>query len=234
MPKVVKRDAFIVARKKFLAKEKKFTRERDKLAAERRRLPMLRVEKDYRFDGPNGHESLADLFEGRSQLIVYHFMFLPEWDAGCPGCSRWADSFNGTIAHLNQRDTTMIACSRAPYARLAAYQRRMGWTFKWVSAGGSDFNYDFQASFQPEDVKKKRAFFNYEWQDPWTTDREGCSVFLKDRQGRIFLTYSTHARGIDAMCVDYQYLDLTPKGRNEGSRGPYWVRRRDEYDDNRR
>lgn len=230
-PKVVSRDAFIAARKKFLVKEKKFTRLRDEMAAERRGLPRLLVDKDYVFDGPKGKETLADLFEGRSQLIVYHFMFPPEWEAGCPGCSHWADSFDGTIVHINHRDTTMIAASRAPYKKIAAYKKRMGWRFKWVSSGGSDFNYDFQASFTPEAVKKKRAFFNYEWQDPWMTDREGASVFFKDKKGRIFLTYSTHARGIDAMCVDYQWLDITPKGRDEGGRGQYWMRRHDEYKD---
>ncbi len=230
-PKVVSRDAFIAARKKFLVKEKKFTRLRDEMAAERRGLPRLLVDKDYVFDGPKGKETLADLFEGRSQLIVYHFMFPPEWEAGCPGCSHWADSFDGTIVHLNHRDATMIAASRAPYKKIAAYKKRMGWRFKWVSSGGSDFNYDFQASFRPEDVKKKRAFFNYTWQDPWMTDREGASVFFMDKKGRIFLTYSTHARGIDAMCVDYQWLDLTAKGRDEGGRGQYWMRRHDEYKD---
>ncbi len=228
-PKVVSHEKFIAARKKFLAKEKKFTRERDRLAAERRKLPWLRVDKDYVFDGPSGRETLAELFEGRSQLIVYHFMFGPDWEAGCPGCSHWADSFNGAIVHLNQRDVTMIAASRAPLAKLEAYKKRMGWSFKWVSSGGSDFNFDNQASFPIEHVKAKRAYFNYTWQDPWTTEREGLSVFYKDRRGRIFLTYSTHARGIDAMSVDYQYLDLTPKGRDEGKRGPYWVRRHDEY-----
>jgi len=230
-PKVVSRDAFIAARKKFLVKEKKFTRLRDEMAAERRRLPRMLVDKDYVFDGPKGKETLADLFEGRTQLIVYHFMFPPEWEAGCPGCSHWADSFDGSIVHINHRDVTMIAASRAPYKKIAAYKKRMGWRFKWMSSGGSDFNYDFQASFRPEEVKKKRAFFNYEWQDPWMTDREGASVFFKDNKGRIFLTYSTHARGIDAMCVDYQWLDLTAKGRDEGGRGQYWMRRHDEYKD---
>ena len=229
-PKVVTRDEWIAARKKFLVKEKKFTRLRDELARERRELPRVQVEKEYVFESPNGKETLSDLFDGRSQLIVYHFMFGPDWEAGCPGCSHWADSFNGVIVHLNQRDVTMIAASRAPYRKLAAYRKRMGWTFKWVSSGGSDFNFDHQASFTAEEVKKKRAYFNYTYQDPFASEREGLSVFSKDKKGRIFLTYSTHARGIDAMSADYQYLDLTPKGRDEGGRGPYWVRRHDEYD----
>ncbi|MGH8462480.1 MAG: DUF899 domain-containing protein [Stenotrophobium sp.] len=231
-PTVVSRDEFLAACEKFLVKEKKFTRQREQLAAERRKLPWLRVERDYVFDGPDGKESLSDLFEGRSQLIVYHFMFGPGWEAGCPGCSRWADSFDGTIAHLNQRDVTLIAASRAPYKKLAAYQKRMGWRFKWVSSGGSDFNFDFQASFTPEELKNQRAYFNFTWQDPHASEREGASVFCKDQEGRIYLTYSTHARGIDAMCVDYQYLDLTPKGRDEAGQKPHpqaWVRRHDEY-----
>ena len=230
LPKVATRSEYLVARKKFLEKEKKFTRLRDALARERRELPRVLVEKEYIFDGPNGKETLSDLFEGRSQLVVYHFMFGPDWEAGCPHCSHWADSFNGVIVHLNQRDVTMIAASRAPYRKLAAYRKRMGWGFKWVSSGGSDFNFDHQASFTPEELKKHRAFFNFTWQDPQASEREGLSVFYKDKKGRVFHTYSTHGRGIDAMSADYQYLDLTPKGRDEGGRGPYWVRRHDEYE----
>ena len=226
---VVPRREWIEARLRLLAREKEFTRLRDELSRARRELPWERVEKTYVFEGPQGRETLPDLFDGRSQLVIYHFMFGPDWDAGCPHCSRWADSFNGAIIHLNQRDVTMIAVSRAPYAKLAAYQKRMGWSFKWVSSFGTDFNFDHQASFTPEEVAKKEAFYNFTRQDPDASEREGVSVFYKDRAGSVFRTYSTYARGIDMLNVDYQYLDLVPRGRDEGDRGPYWVRRHDEY-----
>jgi predicted dithiol-disulfide oxidoreductase (DUF899 family) len=228
-PKVVSNDKWIAARKKLLAREKAFTRLRDKLSRERRNLPCEAVAKEYGFEGPDGKRTLAELFDGRSQLVVYHFMFGPDWDAGCPHCSRWADNFNGVIVHLNQRDVTMVAVSRAPYAKLAAYKQRMGWSFKWVSSFGSDFNFDYRVSFTPEELKKKKALYNFTLQDPGPSEREGVSVFYKDPKGRVFHTYSTYARGIDMMSVDYQYLDLVPKGRDEGGRGPYWVRRHDEY-----
>jgi predicted dithiol-disulfide oxidoreductase (DUF899 family) len=228
-PKIVSREKWIKARKKFLAREKKFTRLRDKLAKERRKLPWEPVTKKYVFEGAKGKESLADLFGGKSQFIVYHFMFAPDWEAGCRGCSFWADNFNNIIVHLNQRDTNLVTVSRAPYKKLAAYRKRMGWNFKWVSSGKSDFNYDFGASFTDKEVKKKKAFFNFTMQDPFHTDREGTSVFTKDKKGRIFRTYSTFARGIDLMNTAYNYLDITPKGRDEGKKGPYWVRRHDEY-----
>ena len=227
--RVVSRDNWIVARKKLLAREKAFTRARDRLARERRALPWEAVAKEYAFDGADGRQTLSELFDGRSQLIVYHFMFGPDWNAGCPHCSRWADNFNGVIAHLNQRDVSFVAVSRAPYARLAAYRERMGWNFKWLSSFGSDFNFDYGVSFTPEEMTRKKAFYNFRMQDPGPSEREGISVFFKDTAGRIFRTYSTYARGIDMMSVDYQYLDLVPKGRDEGGRGPYWVKRRDEY-----
>jgi len=223
---VVSEKAWITARKKLLAKEKAFTRSRDKLAAARRALPWQAVGKEYGFVGPDGRKTLPELFDGRSQLIVYHFMFGPGWGAGCP---HWADSFDGAIVHLNHRDVTMVAISRAPYAELAAYHQRMGWRFKWYSSAGTDFNFDFHVSFTPEELKAKRAFYNFVEQDPGVGEREGVSVFYKDAKGKIFRTYSTFARGIDAFSVDYQYLDLTPKGRDEGGRGPSWVRRHDEY-----
>jgi predicted dithiol-disulfide oxidoreductase (DUF899 family) len=226
---VVSQNDWLAARQALLAKEKAFTKLRDELSAERRALPWVKVEKDYVFDGPNGKETLAELFEGRSQLIVYHFMFGPDWQAGCPHCSRWADNFNGIIVHLNQRDVTMIAVSRTPYTNLAAYQQRMGWTFKWVSSAETDFNFDFNVSFPPEDVAAKNALYNYARQDPFVSEREGISVFYKDPTAGVFHTYSTYARGIDMMSADYHYLDLTPKGRDEGGRGPFWVRRHDEY-----
>ena len=228
--KVVSREDWIKARKALLAKEKAYTRERDRLAAARRALPWEEVTKEYFFEGPDGRQSLPELFAGRSQLIVYHFMFGPEWNAGCPHCSRWADSFDRAIVHLNQRDVTMVAVSRAPYAKLSAYQKRMGWSFKWLSSFGSEFNFDFNVSFKPEEMKKKKAFYNFALQNPDVDEREGVSVFFKDANGRVFRTYSTYARGIEPFSVDYQYLDLVPKGRDERGRGPYWVRRHDEYE----
>jgi predicted dithiol-disulfide oxidoreductase (DUF899 family) len=226
---VVSHREWIEARRELLEKEKTFTRLRDQLSQARRDLPWERVEKSYVFEGPNGRESLSDLFGGRSQLIVYHFMFAPDWDAGCPHCSHWADNFNAVIVHLNQRDVSMIAVSRAPYGKLAAYEKRMGWSFKWVSSFASDFNFDYQVSFTPDQLAQKKAFYNFTEQDPGVSEREGVSVFYKDHRGDIFHTYSTYARGIDMMNVDYQYLDLVPKGRDENGKGPFWVQRHDEY-----
>jgi predicted dithiol-disulfide oxidoreductase (DUF899 family) len=226
---VISRNEWLAARKALLAKEKKFTKLRDQLSQQRRELPWVKVDKDYVFDGPKGKETLSDLFEGRSQLIVYHFMFGHDWDAGCKHCSFWADNFNPIIVHLNHRDVTMVAVSRAPYSKLAAYKKRMGWDFKWVSSGGTDFNYDYHVSFTPEEEAKKKAFFNYKMQDPDSSDREGASVFYKDPKGNMFHTYSTYARGIDMVNVAYHYLDLVPKGRDEGKTGPFWLRRHDEY-----
>ncbi len=226
--KVVSSVQWLKARKRLLAEEKEFTRRRDKLSAMRRALPWEEVTKEYSFVGHDGNQNLPALFDGRSQLIIYHFMFHPDWDAGCPHCSRWADSFNRAIAHLNHRDVTMIAVSRAPYPKLAAYKRRMGWTFKWVSSFGTDFNFDFHVSFTPEEMARK-GFYNFAMQNPDAPEREGVSVFYKNVKRRVFRTYSTFARGIDMMNVEYQYLDLVPKGRDEGGRGPYWVRRHDEY-----
>ncbi len=227
--KIVPADQWIAARKKLLLKEKEFTRLREELSQERRELPWEAVTKDYSFDGPNGRKSLSELFDGRSQLIVYHFMFGPDWDAGCAHCSFWADNFNDVIVHLNQRDVTMVAVSRAPLRKLTEYEKRMGWDFKWVSSSGSDFNCDFQVSFTDEDRARNTAFYNYTDQDPGVSEREGVSVFYKDKAGRLFHTYSTYARGIDILNTAYHYLDLVPKGRDEGGRSQYWVRRHDEY-----
>src|SRR5215831_14788918 len=195
---------WIAARKQFLIKEKEFTRVRDRLSQERRELPWKRVDKTYVFEGPEGNETLPQLFDSRSQLIVYHFMFGPDWDAGCPHCSRWADNFNGIVVHLNQRDVTMVAMSRAPYPKLAAYKERMGWSFKWVSSFGSDFNFDFNVSFTPDEMKSKKAFYNFKLQNPDASEREGVSVFAKDAEGRVYRTYSTFARGIEALNLDYR------------------------------
>jgi len=226
---VVPSARWIEARKSLLAKEKEFTRLRDELSRARRDLPWEAVDKQYMFEGPEGRQTLPELFDGRSQLVVYHFMFGPEWNAGCPHCSRWADNFNGVIVHLNQRDVTMIAVSRATHAKLAAYKKRMGWAFKWVSSAGSDFNFDYRVSFTQDEVARKSALYNFTIQDPGVDEREGVSVFYRDPQDRVFHTYSAYARGIDMLCVDYHYLDLVPKGRDEGDRGPYWVKRHDEY-----
>jgi predicted dithiol-disulfide oxidoreductase (DUF899 family) len=228
--KVVSSDEWIEARRQLLIKEKAFTRLRDQLSQERRAMPWEAINREYVFEGPDGKQTLPELFDGRSQLIVYHFMFAPSWDAGCPHCSRWADNFNGIIVHLNQRDVTMIAVSRAPYSKLAAYRKRMGWSFRWLSSADTEFNFDYHVSFTPDELAKKEAFYNYAMQDPGPSEREGVSVFYKDSTGTVFHTYSTYARGIDMLNVDYQYLDLVPKGRDEAGRGPYWVRRHDEYD----
>ncbi len=228
--RVVSQDEWLAARQQLLQKEKEFTRARDQLSALRRELPWEAVTEEYVFEGPDGRQTLAELFDGRSQLIVYHFMFAPAWDAGCPHCSHWADNFNGGIVHLNHRDVTMIAASRAPYPKLDAYRRRMGWSFKWVSSWGSDFNFDYRVSFTPNELEAQRAFYNYAWQDPGVGEREGVSIFYQDERRRLFHTYSAYARGIDIFNTDYNLLDLTPKGRDEGGRGPYWVRRHDEYD----
>ena len=219
--KIVSENDWVEARKSLLLKEKEFTVLRDKLNQQRRELPWKAVNKEYLFEGPNGKETLTELFDGRSQLIVYHFMFDPSWDAGCPHCSFWADNFNDIIVHLNQRDVTMIVASRAPYSKLAEYERRMGWDFKWVSSYDSDFNFDFDVSFTPEELDKKEAFYNYNLQDTNSPEREGVSVFYKDPASQVFHTYSAYARGIDMLNVAYHYLDLVPKRtRRRGSRIP--------------
>ena len=226
---VVSHEEWLAARTAFLAKEKEFTRLRDELNRQRRELPWEIVDKDYVFEGADGKQTLLELFDGRSQLIVYHFMFDPSWDAGCPHCSFWADNFNGIVVHLNQRDATMIAVSRAPYPKLAAYQKRMGWNFKWVSSFGTDFNFDYRVSFTADELEKKAPVYNFKTIRPGMPEREGASVFYKDPAGRVFHTYSTYARGIDMLNTAYHYLDLAPKGRDEGDRNQFWVRRHDEY-----
>ena len=228
--KVVSEAEWLKARKKLLTKEKKFLRLQEELGLERRSLPWVKVTKDYAFDGPNGKETLADLFEGRSQLVIYHFMFGPNDKAGCPHCSLRADCFNGINEHLKHRDVTMICVSRAPYKNLAAYKKRMGWNFIWVSSGGSDFNFDYHFSFTPEQIAEGRAFFNYKYQNPGPTEREGHSVFYKDKRGDVFHTYACYSRGNELFNLHYHYLDVVPKGRDENGRGPFWVKRRDEYD----
>jgi predicted dithiol-disulfide oxidoreductase (DUF899 family) len=229
---IVSNSKWIEARKALLKKEKEFTNLREQLSQQRRDLPWVSVDKEYVFEGPDGKQTLSELFDGRSQLVVYHFMFDPSWEAGCLHCSFWADNFNAIIVHLNHRDVTMIAISHAPYSKLAAYKKRMGWDFKWVSSFETDFNFDYDVSFTPEELGKKEAFYNFTTQDPFSSQREGVSVFYKDTKGQVFRTYSAYARGIDMLNVAYHYLDLVPKGRDEaGHEFPqYWVRRHNEYD----
>jgi predicted dithiol-disulfide oxidoreductase (DUF899 family) len=229
---VVSKAEWVEARKRFLAKEKEFTRLRDQLSAERRALPWTRIDKAYTFDGPNGRETLAQLFGDRTQLVVYHFMFAPDWEVGCKSCSFWADNFNGITAHLRQRDVAFAAISRAPLAKLQAFAQRLGWTFKWVSASGSDFNYDFEVSFKPDALSSGNAVYNFAELRHTSSDMPGISVFAKDEQGTIFRTYSTYGRGLDMMNTAYHYLDLVPKGRDEAGL-PHtmaWVKLRDLYD----
>jgi predicted dithiol-disulfide oxidoreductase (DUF899 family) len=227
---VVSRKKWLAARARLLAKEKTFTHARERLAAERRALPWVKVDKEYAFEGPKGRETLADLFEGRSQLVIYHFMFSPREKAGCAHCSFWADSFDPIIRHLNQRDVTMLAVSRAPLKKLAPFKARMGWSFKWVSSHGSDFNYDFHVSFTDAEVRSGKQFYNYRLGPAFCADREGVSAFYKNRRGEIFHTYSCFARGIDMMNTAYQYLDLVPKGRDEDpDMAQSWVDYHDKY-----
>jgi predicted dithiol-disulfide oxidoreductase (DUF899 family) len=223
---IVGHDEWLEARKQLLAKEKEFTRARDELTRQRQALPWEPVENDYVFDGPNGNEALTDLFDGRSQLIVYHFMFAPEDDVGCKSCSFWADNFNPNVIHLNARDVSFAAVSRAPLDKLEAYRERMGWNFHWVSSGATDFNFDYGASFKPE--QQGEDVYNYGTLAPRIADREGLSIFAHE-DGSIFHTYSAYARGIDLVNTAYNYLDLVPRGRDEGDQGQAWVRRHNEY-----
>jgi predicted dithiol-disulfide oxidoreductase (DUF899 family) len=228
---VVSHEEWTAARKALLAEEKAFTHRREELARQRRALPWERVEKRYVFDGPEGKESLSDLFAERSQLIVYHFMFPPEADEGCPSCSFWADHYDATLIHLDHRDVSFAVISRAPFGKIERFKQRMGWRFKWVSSGNTDFNYDFQASFRPEERKQGTAVYNYGPLNVDMADREGISVFYRDETGQVFHTYSTYARGIDMVNATYQFLDLVPKGRDEQDLEftQEWVRYHDRY-----
>jgi len=231
---VVSREQWLAARQALLAKEKEFTRLRDRLAAERRALPWVKVEKAYMFDTTDGRRSLADLFDGRSQLVVDHFMLGPGWKEGCVGCSFGADHIEGGLVHLSHHDVSFVAVSRAPLAEIETYRRRMGWRFKWVSSQGSDFNYDYNVSFTPESLAKGKVWYNYAAIDAGIDELPGLSVFARDEAGDIFHTYSSYARGTEELLTTYMVLDLTPNGRNET--GPNhnltdWVRRHDEYED---
>ena len=230
--RVVSPEEWLSKRTALLAAEKEFTRRRDDLSRERRELPWERVETAYVFDAPSGGVTLSDLFGTRSQLIVYHFMFSPEWDEGCPHCSFWADNFNGIDVHLSHRDVSFVATSRASLEKIEAFKKRMGWNFTWVSSAHNDFNYDFNASFTEEQLRTGTAFFNYAVSDPGQPDREGASVFYKGMDGTIYHTYSTYGRGIDMLNGAYHYLDLVPKGRDEDNLEftQAWVRHHDRYD----
>jgi len=229
---VVSHDQWIAARTTLLAREKELTRARDELSLLRRALPWERVEKSYVFEGPDGTETLAELFAGRNQLFVYHFMFAPEAEEGCKHCSFWADHYDAAGLHLPHRDVTFVAVSRAPLAQLEQFKRRMGWRFKWVSSANTDFNYDSNVSFTPDQVRRGAMFYNYETTDAGVPDREGASVFYKDERGAVFHTYSCYARGIEVLNGTYHMLDLVPKGRDEDPGDPQsWVRYHDRYQD---
>jgi predicted dithiol-disulfide oxidoreductase (DUF899 family) len=232
-PKVVSQTEWLAARKELLAKEKEFTRLRDDLSRQRRELPWEKVEKNYAFDGPNGKESLADLFGGKSQLIIYHFMLGPDWVEGCPGCSFVSDHIDGTLPHLTARDIRLAVVSRAPLAQIETFKKRMGWRFHWVSSFGSDFNHDYQVSATKEELAQNEVYYNYKMQKFPSGERPGTSVFYKDDAGNIFHTYSSYARGLDILIGAYNWIDLTPKGRDEAAlkHKMTWLRHHDKYDE---
>ncbi|HVH78125.1 MAG TPA: thioredoxin family protein [Stellaceae bacterium] len=231
---VVSREEWFAARKALLAKEKEWTRLRDRLGEERRELPWVRIDKEYAFDGPNGHETLGDLFAGRSQLIVKHFMLGPGWTDPCVGCSFQSDHVDGVLVHLEHHDVSYVTVARAPLVEIEAVKRRMGWHFRWVSSYGSEFNYDFNVSFTPEQIAGGRAIYNYREGATPIEEMSGLSVFYKDESGTIFHTYSTFGRGTELSLGIYGLLDLAPKGRNETERGNLtdWVKLHDRYEAN--
>jgi predicted dithiol-disulfide oxidoreductase (DUF899 family) len=230
---VVDAEKWVAARVELLKKEKEFSKLRDELSRQRRELPWEKVEKAYVFDGPKGKEALADLFAGRSQLIVYHFMFGPGWKEGCPSCSFLADHFDGSVVHLAARDVRLAVVSRAPLAEIEAFKKRMGWKFHWVSSFGTDFNFDFQVSATKDELAKGKVYYNYMKTQFPSEERPGASVFFKDAAGNIFHTYSSYARGLDILIGAYNWLDMTPKGRDEEGlqHGMAWVRHHDKYVD---
>ncbi|EPC03076.1 hypothetical protein L861_22465 [Litchfieldella anticariensis FP35 = DSM 16096] len=231
--RIVSRDEWLAARKELLTREKELTRLRDDLNAKRRALPWVKVEKEYVFETLEGRKTLAELFDGRSQLIVHHFMFGPGWEAGCIGCSFTADHIESTRVHLEHHDVSLVRVSRAPLDEIEAYRKRMSWRVKWVSSHDSDFNYDYRVSFSPEEIAKGAVEYNYTTTDVSIEDLSGLSVFFRDTSGDIFHTYSTYGRGDELVDSTYMLLDMTPKGRNET--GPHhnlmdWVKRHDEYE----
>ena len=230
-PKAASHSEWLEARKAFLAKEKEFTCLRDELSRQRRELPWEKVEKEYTFDSPSGKKTLADLFDGRSQLIVYHFMFGPGWKEGCPSCSYLADHYDGATIHLANRDATLAVISRAPIAEIEAFKKRMGWRFHWVSSFGTDFNYDYHVSFTPEERAQGKVNYNNEPTQFPSEEGPGLSVFFKDANGDIFHTYSSYGRGLDILVGTYNFLDMAPKGRDEEglAHSMAWVRHHDKY-----
>lgn len=231
---VVSREEWLIARKAHLAKEKEFTRARDALSRQRRALPWVKVDKPYVFDAPGGKKTLADLFGGRSQLIVYHFMFGPDWEEGCKSCSYLADHFDGAAVHLAQRDVTLVVVSHAPLPKIEAFKQRMGWRFPWVSSYGSDFNSDYHVSFSKDEMESGKVYYNYAMTEFGSDEAPGVSVFYKNEAGEIFHTYSTYARGLDILVGTYNFLDMAPKGRDEDSLSftMAWVRHHDRYESN--
>jgi predicted dithiol-disulfide oxidoreductase (DUF899 family) len=229
---VVSREEWLAARKELLAKEKELTRMRDRLSAERRALPWVKIEKEYIFDGAEGRETLADLFAGRSQLIVKHFMLGPDWQEGCVGCSFEVDHAEAALVHLEHHDVSYVAVSRAPFAKIDAFRKRMGWRLKWVSSHGSDFNFDFHVSFTPDEIARGEAYYNFGLQPIGIDEMSGRSVFYRDAAGNIFHTYSSYARGGEMFLGTYHFLDITPNGRHETKNGNLtdWVRHHDRYD----
>lgn len=230
--RVVSHAEWVNARTAFLQKEKEFTRLREELSAARRDLPWEKVTEDYVFEGPDGAEKLNDLFDGRAQLVIYHFMFGRDWEEGCKSCSFMADHFAPAIVHLNQRDVTMVVASNAPWERLERFKKRMGWSFKWLSSMGSRFNQDYEVSFTKEEVESGPVRYNYKDQNFSMTEAPGISVFTREGDDTVYHTYSTYARGLDPMLTTYQYLDLVPKGRDEGEL-PFsmaWINLHDSYE----
>jgi predicted dithiol-disulfide oxidoreductase (DUF899 family) len=230
-PRIVSRDEWLAARKQLLSKEKELTHLRDRLSTERRALPWVRVDKPYLFEGPNGKETLAELFEGRSQLVIYHFMFGPGWEQGCPSCSWAADNIDANVVHLNARDVTLVVVSRAPLAQIEAFRKRMGWSFTWVSSYGSDFNYDYHVSFTAEEIAGGNVYYNYGPNGFPSEEAPGISVFCKNGDGELFHTYSAFARGAEPLLGGYYLLDAVPNGRDEAGL-PFtmaWVRHHDRY-----
>ena len=226
--RVVTDEEWLQARKELFAAEKELTHHQDRVSELRRQLPWRRITKDYRFHTPTGEKSLADLFEGRSQLLVYHFMYAPEWEAGCPGCSFGSDHFDGARLHIENHDVKLLVVSRAPLETLLAFRKRMGWQFDWVSSNGSDFNFDFQASYTPDQIASGEIYHNWDMLKNKDPEHHGISVFAKNEAGEIFHTYSTYARGTDNILGAHILLDMTPRGRNEGTTMD-WVRLHDEY-----
>ena len=232
---VVSQEQWLEARKALLQQEKEFTRQRDEVSRLRRELPWEKVVKPYVFDGPNGKQTLSELFAGRTQLMVYHFMLGPGWPQGCPSCSFLADHFDGSVVHLAQRDVTLVVSSRAPLSEIESFQNRMGWRFQWVSSYGSDFNFDYQASFAKEQRVDGKVYYNYGLSGFPQEEGPGLSVFAKDESGEVFHTYSTYGRGLDILIGAYNFLDFAPKGRAEEGL-PFsmsWVRHHDRYEEQR-